>query len=293
MNSTQAKQVPILLIANNLGLTFEKSLGTKYFFKSPQAAAQKTGSLRCDIEKNLFIDYLNNRGGATIELVMYCLNCDFVTALKFIDSIDTTQNIVNLPIYKPYNQLSTSNLSIDISKVKELSNKALIDYLIDRNINTDLVKNSVFEVYYETQNKKYFAVGFKNVLGGFELRNKYFKGANNKAISFIDNHSENLLVFEGFIDYLSYLTYHNSSYAANFDIIVLNGIGQLHSIAPYLCKYNAIGAYLDNDSAGLSCYNELKEYCTNEMIKCTNLSVKFAPCKDFNDFICKQSFFAP
>jgi hypothetical protein len=284
MNSTQAKKVPILFIANKLGLEFEKSLGTKYFFKSPQAA-QKTGSLRCDIEKNLFIDYLNNRGGATIELVMYCLNCDFVTALKLIESIDTTQNIVNLPIYKPYSQLSTSNLSIEILKVKELSNKALIDYLIGRNINTDLVKNSVYEVYYETQNKKYFAVGFKNILGCFELRNKYFKGSSSKAISFIDNHSENLLVFEGFIDYLSYLTYNNSN-AANFDIIVLNGVGQLHSIAPYLCKYNAIGAYLDNDIAGLSCYNELKEYCTNEMIKCTNLSVKFAPCKDFNDFLC-------
>ncbi len=48
-------------------------------------------------------------------------------------------------------------------------------------------------------------MGFKNNFGGFELRNKYFKGSSSpKEITLISNNSpDRLNVFEGFMDFLS------------------------------------------------------------------------------------------
>lgn len=57
----------------------------------------------------------------------------------------------------------------------------------------------------------YFSVGFKNRKGGIEIRNPYFKGAvSPKDITHVshnagDRRQSPVLVFEGFMDYLSYL----------------------------------------------------------------------------------------
>ena len=52
-----------------------------------------------------------------------------------------------------------------------------------------------------------FAAGWLNEAGGWEVRNKYFKGClGQKAISFIPGHQKELCVFEGYINYLSWKT---------------------------------------------------------------------------------------
>ena len=57
--------------------------------------------------------------------------------------------------------------------------------------------------------KPYFAIGFPNVAGGYEVRNRFFKGCiAPKDISHIRQQGESrekCLVFEGMMDYLSFL----------------------------------------------------------------------------------------
>ena len=79
------------------------------------------------------------------------------------------------------------------------------------------------EVRFALAGKTCYALGFKNDSGGYELRNKNFKGSGSpKDIRFIENGSNTLAVFEGFFDFLSYrsLYYKQQGHLGNF--LVLN-----------------------------------------------------------------------
>ena len=63
---------------------------------------------------------------------------------------------------------------------------------------------------YGVRGKRYFAVGFPNMAGGYEVRSRYFKGCiPPKAVSLVkanDIPADECLVFEGFMDFLSAVT---------------------------------------------------------------------------------------
>lgn len=95
-------------------------------------------------------------------------------------------------------------------QVGELSSPALIDYLRERGINIELAKRECKELRFEHNGKPYFAIGFPNIAGGYELRNRYFKGClAPKDITHIRQQGEQrdvCYLFEGFMDYLSFLS---------------------------------------------------------------------------------------
>ncbi len=53
--------------------------------------------------------------------------------------------------------------------------------------------------------KRYFAIGFRNLSGGYEVRNRFFKASLAKDISLMENGSDTCNLFEGFIDCLSWM----------------------------------------------------------------------------------------
>ena len=72
-------------------------------------------------------------------------------------------------------------------------------------------------------NKTYSAIGFRNNEGGFELRNPWFKGSSSpKAITSFEKGAEELVVFEGFFDFLSHQTIHQNKHFFIPDFLVLN-----------------------------------------------------------------------
>lgn len=73
----------------------------------------------------------------------------------------------------------------------------------------DLASKYCHEVSF-TQNDKYYkAIGFENSAGGYELMNEYFKGSSSpKYVTYLDNNANNISVFEGFFDLLSYQSIH-------------------------------------------------------------------------------------
>ena len=88
--------------------------------------------------------------------------------------------------------------------------KSLLTYLQERGINIALAKKECSEAHFTHHGKRYFAIAFPNVSGGYEIRNRYFKGCiAPKEISHIRQSRtvrETCYVFEGFMDYLSFLT---------------------------------------------------------------------------------------
>ncbi|MDF1549263.1 MAG: toprim domain-containing protein [Bacteroidales bacterium] len=139
------------------------------------------------------------------------------------------------------------------------------------------------EVSFSVGTTHYFALGFKNNKGGYELRSKYFKGSSSpKYYTLIKGQNKTTInLFEGFFDFLSALTYYDLQIPNN-DTIILNSLTFLSDVQPLLAKFQKINAYLDNDRAGTKALSQLK----NGYPYLKNRSQEIYPeCDDFNNYL--------
>lgn len=139
-----------------------------------------------------------------------------------------------------------------------LNNPVLINYLSSRGIDPEVATKYTNVLVYRRpkSSKKLYGIGFPNRSGGYEFRNKFFKGSfAPKDISILASPSANgnhsAIVFEGFIDALSYLSQEEFEHGeVAFDCVVLNGIGLVHSAIEVLQPYQHVYGLLDNDHGG-------------------------------------------
>ena len=151
-----------------------------------------------------------------------------------------------------------------------------------RGVDSITAKRQCVEIHYKSAGKRYFAIGFKNDAGGYELRNPYFKGCiAPKAITTIRNHETACHIFEGFVDYLSYLILHGEC-----DAVVLNSIVNIPSALSMLNKYSQICCHLDNDKAGRMATWQIMKALGN---KCTDASNEYEEYKDLNEYLMNKS----
>ena len=178
-------------------------------------------------------------------------------------------------------------------EVAPLSSPALFSYLRQRGINTELAKRECYEVRYQTDGKPYFAVGFPNRSGGYEIRNKFFKGCiAPKDITHIrqEQTKETCYLFEGFMDYLSFLTLRlercpDRPELDGQDYIVLNSTSNLSKAIHPLGDYERIHCFLDNDKAGMEAVQELRE---EYGMRIRDASHIYGGYNDLNDFLCSK-----
>lgn len=148
------------------------------------------------------------------------------------------------------------------------------------------------EVRFSLNGKWNFAIGFPNASGGYEVRNKYFKGCiAPKDITHIrqtGEPKETCYVFEGFMDYLSFLTLRqkNCPDYPDFDkqdYLILNSVSNLSKALYPLGNYEKIHCFFDNDTAGIRAVQELyKEYS----FRVRDSSRIYSGYKDLNDYLC-------
>ena len=167
-----------------------------------------------------------------------------------------------------------------------LCHPALVNYLDSRAIDTSIAKKFCREVHYSVDERNYFAIGFRNDYGGWELRSERFKGCSTpKHITTIDNGSDKALAFEGFMDFLSYLTIkQNDSPTCN--IAVLNSVANVQKAVPFLARHRSIYTFLDNDDAGRKALSEIERLCPQS--KVINQSNFYCRHKDLNDYLRSQ-----
>ena len=277
MNFSQAKNVKIENYLSLSGIKPVRIYGNYFWYKSPLRNNDNEPSFKVNTLNNLWYDLGTGNGGNIVDLVSLMNNCNVSNALRILAS-----NNINLFSFQS-SEIKNNTRKIKISKVQSLQNPALQNYLKSRKIKLEIIYKYVLEAYYTIKDKQYFAVAFGNDKGGFELRNKYFKGSSNpKAITTIKGlKSNNLNIFEGFIDFLSALTFFDTL-TPNFDTIVLNSTTQINSIISVLSNYDSINLFLDNDIAGKNAIEKIKKH----QITIKNRSSQFYPeHKDFNDFL--------
>ena len=148
-----------------------------------------------------------------------------------------------------------SGKAFELVSKSPLTHPALLKYLSERGIDLDVVRKYVSQINFKPPQGggTYFGVGYP-AGGRFELRNALFKGfveTGKTPTLHKGANSAKLMVFEGFIDFLSYLSMKNLD-APDGDALVLNSTALKARVLPYVTdpRYEEIQLFLDNDDAG-------------------------------------------
>lgn len=318
MEKETARSIPITDVCQALGLTWEKDSGGNAYFKSPKVPDQRTGSLSISASKSVWHDYATAESGDSISLVQYVRGTDFHGAMQWFEenfSFCETETQRSRSSAKPYthntNTTKTNGTGLftspagsaqgapnavpqglEIIETRELYSYPLKNYLSSRGIPPNVAVPYVKEIRYSNAGKEFYAVGFPNDAGGYELRSGSFKGAiAPKEVSFIHGSISGpkyLTVFEGFIDFLSALVYFDVD-QPSWDTVVLNSTAMVNHVKPLLRHYKTVHCFLDNDASGIATLSKLKAMSANvvdrSMIYESVVMTDGRPAKDFNDFL--------
>lgn len=88
---------------------------------------------------------------------------------------------------------------------------------------------------------------------------KYVKGHN--TYTYLNNNNKDLMIFEGFYDFLSYLSIMEVDDYDKNDFVILNSVKNVSRLLKEqdLEKYKMVGVFTDNDPAGIEAAEEIKE----------------------------------
>lgn len=264
------------------------------FYRSPLPGRnERTASFKVDRRQNLWYDHGIGKGGSIIDLVMLLYGCTYRDALERL----TAFLFFHRPAFPAAEQpatakvepssRTTSNPAGEEKKIQVIStgpihSPALIHYLGQRRIPLELAQGYCREVRYGLYGKEYYAIGFGNDAGGYELRNPYFKGSSSpKGSTFIDQGAQEVAVFEGFFSFLSLLTLDQIQPQPPTNFLVLNSLSLFEKSRQVMEKHASIHLYLDRDNAGMK--------RTGQSIKDNSqyrdASVLYQDYKDFNHWL--------
>lgn len=246
------------------------------FYLSP-LRSERTPSFKVDYAQNLWYDHGTGEGGSIIDLIMRLERCSFVEAVQ---SLGSGQRIPIATI-APASVVPTVP-ALRILSDMPLQHPALLGYLKERGIDPAIAAEHCREVRYAVGDKTYFAIGFRNDARGWELRNALFKGScTPKNITSIDNGSSTIMVFEGFMDFLSYLTLKGNAHPT-CDTAVLNSVVNLPKALPFLERHAVVHTFLDNDEAGRKATAAIVRQCPRSQIVEQTF---YRNHKDVNDYL--------
>ena len=272
------KQVSIVDYLAQTGYKPKLIKGVNYWYCSP-LRAELTPSFKVNVERNQWYNFGPGDHGDIIDLVCALQHCSTADAMR---RLATLKGVRLAPSFSfgGITPLRSQAPSMELIGVQAVKHPKLLMYLAERGLQPSDASPFLSEVYYKVSGKCFFALGFPNDAGGWELRNSYFKGCfAPKAISTIKGtDSHKLQLFEGFMDFLSWRKLNPEGQA---DSIMLNSLTLLPKLIPSLHAYTMIESFLDNDEAG--------DRATKQLIG-AGLPVKdmracYAPYKDVNEYL--------
>lgn len=290
MNLHNIKQQSIVDYLLQQGYSPQHIRGNAYWYCSPLRNEQ-TASFKVNAERNQWYDFATGEHGDIIDLVCILQHCSVAEAMKHLSSASNTFAVRSSTRATPSFSFGGTSIPaappahhMELVSVKPITHPKLLQYLAERGLKKSDVFSFLWEISYKTSDKTFFALGFANDAGGWELRNPYFKGCMSpKSIRTIKvKDGQQLQIFEGFMDFLSWRKLHPE---INADSIVLNSLALLPKIIPLLTSYTSIECFLDNDVAGRKAFDQLKCSCP----RIIDGSVRYQAHKDLNEWLVAQS----
>ena len=289
MNIQEIKMIKLQDFLASLGYTPTKQQGNKLWYISP-FRQESHASFKVNTERNQWYDFGIGKGGNIIDLAELLYKSTDVSYLIHQIGHNVPSMVSASPgVVKP----KQSSATFENLQVLPLSHPALIRYLQDRCIDIEVAKSVCKEVHYEVNNKRYFAIGFPNCGGGYELRNPFFKGCiAPKDIShfYADEPKKACFLFEGFMDFLSFMTLKRKENPQitglrQQNYLILNSVTNIHKAIRRLSHYESVQCFLDNDDAGKNAYLQLSKELGNTVADASTLYNGF---KDLNEYLCAK-----
>ena len=286
MTTQEAKKIRIADYLQSLGYSPVKQQGKSLWYKSP-FREETEASFKVNTELNQWYDFGTGKGGSIIALAQELYGSDYVPYLlgKIAEQVPHVR-----PVSFSFRQ-QASEPCFQHLEVKELTHPALLCYLQERGINTALAQAECKELHFVHNGKPYFAIGFPNVAGGYEVRNRFFKGCiAPKDISHIRQSGEpreKCLVLEGMMDYLSFLTLRMKNCPTMPDLdrqdyVILNSVSNVSKAIDVLHGYERIHSLLDNDEAGRAALARLRRELGDKVM---DKSTLYPDHKDLNEYL--------
>jgi len=282
MEIDNIRRIPLADFLARLGHEPVKRSRNELWYRAPYRD-EHTPSFRVNVEKQLWYDFGLGKGGDIFTLAgEFVHSDDFLAQAKFI------AETANMPMPVPEVSKQTflpkpSEPAFEEVEIVPLLRSPLTDYLSERGIPYAIASRHCCRLNYGVRGKRYFAVGFPNMAGGYEVRSRYFKGCiPPKSVSLVkanDIPADECLVFEGFMDFLSAVTL---GVTGNADCLVLNSVANVEKAAGLLDGYGRIGCFLDRDEAGR---RTLAALTMRYGERVTDRSSLYDGCKDLNEYL--------
>lgn len=289
----RAKQIDLIDYLALLGHQPRKVKNQDYWYLSP-LRTEKTPSFKVNRKLNIWFDHATGEGGNLVDFGIRYFKCTVTELLERLSGPDTPSFSFH-PQPSPTGHLLAPYLS-DAGEKKEsaenkivivdsrvLADKSLLDYLSRRSIPTHIAACFCREVDFLLYSNKQTVIGFPNNAGGYELRNRNFKGSSSpKSITFIDNGARSLAVFEGFFNFLSWLTMKNKAGEPRTNFLVLNSLSFFVKSRSLMERHQEVNLYLDRDKAGM---NQAREALAWNPDLYKDQSHLYGNHKDLNDWL--------
>ena len=293
------RETSITEVLRDLGQNPQHTVSGMYF--SP-FHAERTPSFHVDERKHKWYDHGQRDpsiqpGGDVIDLVMILRGCSFREACDYLKDFNPNLAIAHDDIIGESSVYHGSCTRV-IDKVYD---RIWMDRLAEYGTATRHIPSGILNRYcrqvafhkvYENgmESRQTSAIGFRNIDGNWALRwpcdnpryGKVSTGQNYTAITpegrFVEaeelqgvsmrRFSDAVVVFEGFMDFLSWLAWNSSETPRKADVVVLNTCCNDRKALDFIRAHDKVICYLDNDEAGsthtLFIQDEIQKYSTED-----------------------------
>ena len=316
MRTQDAKNIHIKDYLERIGAKFSRQQngthGLEYVYHTPNRNDFKP-SLCVNLDRNIWSDVPAGEGGRLIELVCYIHRYqenDVSSALKMLDQLfpeyrgsghtsgygrspnnsissilshSTAMNLPDLGVTR----LKEEEPRLVIQKIQKIYRYPLKNYLAERRIPLEIADKYLEEIeYLDPKGRTFYTLGFK-AGETYAHRNKIFKGFMGKGadMTVFDLSTSEILVFEGFFDFLSYLVIEKRS-KPPLTAVVMNSTAFTPRLKRFIAErpfLSRVYTYLDNDGAGQGTLSSLRADCST--VTFTDRSESYAPYTDLNEWL--------
>ena len=255
----QLHSISIIEIMAHYGKRLDHTRSGLYF--SP-FRDETNPSFHINERQNSWYDYGTGEGGSLFDFVCKFAN---ISRGEVYDWLASFRNMVPESEYRevitPILQRPTHSSKIVIDSASHnFTRYKLVEYATSRAISKEILEKYCEEVIYHVDSvpdKQYYAIGYKNNSGGYVLRSSISQKCSSSDITTLDPQGRltdkvtgnKVLVFEGFMDFLSWMTDVNQI-TPEYDCCILNSVTNIGKAMPWIMEHSSIAAFLDNDQAG-------------------------------------------
>jgi DNA primase len=293
LTCAQAKQLDMVDCLASWGHYPQWVRNHDFWYLSPLREETKA-SFKVNRRLNVWFDQGGGKGGDLIDFGTQYFNCSISELLRRLSQQRPNPALSFHPHPVPGDRRQgvassagekkdTPDNKIVVLDTRPLAGQFLLNYLEKRSIPLEIARRFCREVDFLLYGKQHTVIGFQNRAGGYELRNEYFKGSSSpKDITFIDNSTEQIAVFEGFFSFLSFQTINRNQQAPLTNCLVLNSLAFFEKYRPLMEQYKHVHLILDRDNAGMNRTRQALEWDRDKYIDRSDF---YQGHKDLNDWL--------